>query len=404
MAASIAAPVTGPRDAIPSALHLACFAFCVANVASIVAMYLGGTFLFDELGRAKATDFINVWAAGRLVLDGQAAAAYNWDIHEQVEFGAVGFNFGSYYGWHYPPPFLFVAAPLALLPYIPAMLAWLAISFPLYLGVVRWTVGHPFGWLFGAGFPVNFACLAVGQNGFLTAALIGGTLGFMEKRPVLSGVCLGLLTYKPQFGVLFPIVLIAARQWTVFWTAALVAIALGIGSWLAFGIESWLAFVEWLPATSQAILSEGKSDWGKLQSIFGVVRVLGGSEALAWTLQVATAVATVVFVSMLWRRPAPFELKAAALAAGTLLATPYVYLYDVVVLAIAGAFLLRLYLLTGFRRHELPALGLAAAFMFAAPYAVAPLAFAAPLIVMLLVVIRLYPGSAPHQMAGTYSA
>ena len=44
----------------------------------------------------------------------------------------------------------------------------------------------------------------VGQNGFLTAALIGGTLYLIPIRPVLAGICLGLLTYKPQYGLLFP--------------------------------------------------------------------------------------------------------------------------------------------------------------------------------------------------------
>ena len=53
-----------------------------------------------------------------------------------------------------------------------------------------------------------------GQNGFLTAALIGGALGLLERRPALAGICLGLLTYKPQFGLLFPFVLIADRRWT----------------------------------------------------------------------------------------------------------------------------------------------------------------------------------------------
>ena len=402
MTATAAAPVVRRQD-IPSALHLACFAFCVANVASLVAMYLGGTFLFDEFGRAKATDFVNVWAAGRLAIEGQPAAAYDWAIHEQMEHAAVGFKFAGYFGWHYPPPFLFVAMALATVPYIPAFLIWLAVSMPIYLGVVRWIVGHPFGWLFAAGFPINFAPLAVGQNGFLTASLIGGTLGFMQAQPVLSGICLGLLTYKPQFGVLFPLVLIVTRQWTVFWTAAIVAAALAAVSWLVFGLDTWRAFFEWLPATSQAILSEGRGDWGKLQSIFGLVRELGGSEILAWTLQIALTVLTVVFLCVLWRGPALFELKAAALAAGTLLATPYVYLYDVVVLAIAAGFLLRLFLATGFRRHELAGFGIAAALMFGAPYAGAPLAFGATLTVMLLVALRVYPSAATRPVAGAHA-
>jgi hypothetical protein len=83
----------------------------------------------------------------------------------------------------------------------------------------------------------------VGQNGFLTAALIGGTLYLMPTRPVLSGICLGLLTYKPQYGFLFPLVLIAASQWTTFFTAGIVAVVMAFVSWLAFGTESWQAIL-----------------------------------------------------------------------------------------------------------------------------------------------------------------
>ena len=112
----------------------------------------------------------------------------------------------------------------------------------------------------------------VGQNGFLTAALIGGTLYLMPVRPVLAGICLGLLSYKPQYGLLFPLVLIAAAQWRVFISAGVTTVALAFVSWLAFGTESWQAFVHWMPMFSQAFLSEGKATWWKLQSLYSLVR------------------------------------------------------------------------------------------------------------------------------------
>ena len=158
----------------------------------------------------------------------------------------------------------------------------------------------------------------VGQNGFLTASLIGGTLYLMPARPILAGICLGLLTYKPQYGLLFPIVLIAASQWTVFFTAGVVAVVMAFASWLAFGTESWQAFFHWMPMFSQAFLTEGKATWWKLQSLFSMVRYFGGSESLAWGFQwILTATVAVVLVLM-WRSRVPYSLKAAALAVGTL--------------------------------------------------------------------------------------
>src|SRR5260370_26041058 len=104
----------------------------------------------------------------------------------------------------------------------------------------------------------------------------------MSARPVLSGICLGLLSYKPQYGLLFPLVLIAASQWTVFFTAGAVAVAMAFASWLAFGTESWQAFFHWMPMFSQAFLTEGRAPWGQKQSIYALVLDFVGAEQLAW--------------------------------------------------------------------------------------------------------------------------
>jgi arabinofuranan 3-O-arabinosyltransferase len=204
-----------------------------------------------------------------------------------------------------------------------------------------------------------FSNVLVGQNGFLTAALVGGTLYLLPVRPVLAGICLGFLTYKPQYGFLFPIVLIAAQRWTTFVSAAITAVALAAISALAFGIESWQAFFHWLPHFSQAFLVEGKATWWKLQSLYSLVRYLGGGESLAWAFQWVLTAAVAVVLVLMWRSPVRYSLKAAALAVGTLLTTPYLFMYDIMVLAIAVGFLVRIGLKDGFQPYELPALGAA---------------------------------------------
>jgi hypothetical protein len=231
----------------------------------------------------------------------------------------------------------------------------------------------------------------VGQNGFLTAALIGGTLILMPARPILAGICLGLLSYKPQYGLLFPLVLIAASQWTVFFTAALVAVAMALASWLAFGIESWQAFFHWMPMFSQAFLTEGKATWWKLQSVFSLVRYLGGTEQLAWIFQwIVTGIVAGGLVLM-WRSRVSYPMKAAALAAGTLLTTPYLLMYDMVVLAIPVAFLVRVGLRNGFRRYELPALACALVLIVSFVFLGQPVGLGATLIVAGLILRRAGP-------------
>src|SRR5712671_4060350 len=392
MASSLSEPTITEPGAIPASLLNLCFVLFVINAVFFPTAFFAHWWIFDENGLGIPTDFVNVWSAGKLVLDGHPALAYDWDIQKQVQVAVLGQSYQGNFAWHYPPPFLFVASLLAHFPYAVAFIGWAAVSLVPYLAVMRAIVGRPFGLLLAAAFPVVLTNTLVGQNGFLTASLIGGALYLMPTRPVLSGICLGLLSYKPQYGLLFPLVLIAASQWSVFVTAAIVAVAMAALSWLAFGTESWQAFFHWLPMFSQAFLTEGRAPWGKMQSIFALVRYFGGTEQLAWVFQWIMSGAVALLLALMWRsRSVSYPLKAASLAAGALLITPYLFLYDVMVLAIAVAFLVRIGLRQGFERHELPALGLVAALLLFYPLAGAPTGFVATLIVTVLIARRAGP-------------
>jgi len=397
MAPTAFGPSIGPtlsqeQNAIPRPLLVVCFVLCLVNVSLLQTGLSSHWWIFDKNGLGIPTDFVNVWSAGRLVLDGHPALAYDWDIQKQVQVAILGQSYEGNFAWHYPPPFLFVAAMLARFPYGVAYFGWAAVSFVPYLLVMRAIIGRTFGFLLAAAFPVVFTNALVGQNGFLTASLIGATLCLMPTRPVLSGICLGLLSYKPQYGLLFPIVLVAASQWKVFFTAAAVAVLMAALSWLAVGTESWQAFFHWMPMFSQAFLTEGRAPWGKMQSIFALVRYFGGTEQLAWIFQWIMSGAVAVVLALLWRnRKASYHLKAASLAAGALLITPYLFLYDLMVLSIAVAFLVRVGLDEGFAPYELPALGLIAALLMIYPLLAAPTGFGATLVAGALIGFRAGP-------------
>jgi len=400
-AASFTPSVPDPR-AVPNALFNVCFVLFVINASFFPTAYVSHWWITDPNGLGIPTDFVNVWAAGRLVLDGHPALAYDWDVQKQVEVAELGQSFIGHFAWHYPPPFLFVAAFLAQFPYAAGFIGWAVASLVPYLAMMRAIVGRPFGWLLAAGFPLALNNTLVGQNGFLTASLIGGTLYLMPKRPVLAGICLGLLSYKPQYGLLFPLVLIAAGQWTVFFTAAAVALAIAFASWLAFGTESWLAFFHWMPMFSQAFLTEGRATWGKMQSIFALVRFFGGSEQLAWMFQWIMSGTVAVALALMWRSRVRYALKAAALATATLLITPYLFMYDMMVLAVPVALLVRIGLSSGFLAYELAALGGALALLLSFIPLVAPVGLGASLIMAALIARRAGPWwrqGAPSAMA-----
>ena len=168
------------------------------------------------------------------------------------------------------------------------------------------------------------------------------------------------------------------------------AIVLAALSWLAFGGATWEAFVHWMPITSHVVLTEGQADWSRLQSLFGLVRALGGSVQLAWIVQATGSIAVAAAIVYVWRSRAAFDLKAAALAAGTLVVTPYLYMYDLVVLAVAVAFLLRFALDRGFTTSDIVGLGVAGALILSYPYVKTQVGLAAVLIVLALIAQRAF--------------
>jgi arabinofuranan 3-O-arabinosyltransferase len=110
--------------------------------------------------------------------------------------------------------------------------------------------------------------VSANRNGFVTAVLIGGVPVHAGRRPVVAE-CLGLLSYMPQSGLLFPVVLtLDGRRRTIAATAA--AVALGATALLAFGSASWRAFFEWMPVTGTALLAEDRRPRLRLRPRAGV--------------------------------------------------------------------------------------------------------------------------------------
>jgi hypothetical protein len=385
-------------------MRLWALAVLVASAGGLLYLVATSDGLNDFLDRPLGTDFSNVYAAGTYVLDGRAAAAFDWPLQharEQAIFGEKT----PFYGWHYPPFFLFIAGLLALMPYVIALIVWQLATFVLYLFAIRailstsWPGSSrpstPYDrlWLLLAvAFPAVFVNIGHGHNGFLTAALLGTALVTLDRRPILSGILFGLLAYKPQFGLLIPLVLIATGRWRVFVAASLTVILLALATLLAFGPEIWSAFIASLPLTRVEVLEQGGTGWHKIQSVFSVVRMWGGGVPFACAAQGAATVTLAVSLVVLWRSHAAYPLKAAALAIAAILATPYSLDYDFVVLAPAIAFVAADGMTRGFDPWHKSALALLW-FMpliarTAAEYALVPLGVFAMILMFMMVLHR----------------
>jgi alpha-1,2-mannosyltransferase len=303
----------------------------------ILVGLLTATGPMDALRRPLGTDFSQVWAAGVAVLAGHPEQPFDPALHAAAQRALFAPD-TLFYGWHYPPYFLAVAALLALLPYIPALLIWQGTTFAVYLLVVRRILPHPLTLLVAAAFPAVLVNVGHGHNGFLTASLLGGGLLLLDRRPVLAGVLLGLLVYKPQFGLVLPLALLAGRRWTVIGSAAGTVVLMTLATLAAFGAEPWRAFRSSLAFTRTVVLEEGNTGWEKIQSAFSAVRALGAGVSTAYAIQGVLTGTVMLALTWLWYGRADIRLKSAALITATLLSTPYVLDYDMVVLGPALAF------------------------------------------------------------------
>ncbi len=315
----------------------------VAGLVSIAILaYLLGssTGTLDSRGRPLGTDFSQVWTAGRMVLDGRAAEVWNWDSHRAAQLAFHGPRLAEWYGWHYPPPFLLVAAALAAFPYFAALFLWQAATLIPFALLMRRLTGRPEAWLFVLAAPVTLICILHGHNGFLTALLLGGGLMLLERRPFVAGLLLGCLVYKPQFALVLPLLLLALWNWRAIAGAAvsslgLIAVTLAIWGW-----PVWQAFIDSLPLTQSIVIEQGRTGWEKIMSPFAAVRAWGGSVEIAYFVQGACTLAAIAATLWLARRARP-DPRNAAVTAAVLIATPYVLDYDYVVLLAGLAFLWR---------------------------------------------------------------
>jgi len=288
-----------------------------------------------EAGGRPSVDFMSFWSAAVLAWRDPASA---YDAATQIAFQAQHFaSDGRYLPFLYPPPFLALVAPLGLLPFALAYPLFVAVTYGVYVAFARrllpgatWPI---------AVFPALYVNAVQGQTAALFTGLFAGASMLVERRPWLAGALYGCLIFKPQLGLLIPVALIAAGQWRAVLGAAISATALLAAALLLFGPQTYAAFLT-NSATSAGLL-HGVLDWAKVQSLFGAVRQVGGPFWLAAGMQAAMALLAAVVVARVWRSPADVLTRAAALATGALLATPYVLDYDFVLLIVPVCWLAR---------------------------------------------------------------
>ncbi len=294
--------------------------------------------LLDREGKPLGADFIVFWGASHLALTGEPEGAYDAVRLFEASRVAVPAHHENSYIWAYPPTYLLLVLPLAAVPYMAALVLWSATWLAAFLTVLRRLAPSRLTPLLALAFPATYVNLIHGQNGFLSAALLGGAILLLDRRPLLAGVLIGLLSFKPHLGVLLPLALMCSGRWRTFLAATATTLAFAAVSVAAFGLAPWAAFLDSTGLT-RAALEQGLLPWDKMMSAFAALSLLGVPASLSLAVQAVIALGVAVITAVVWRRGVSLPRAAAVLVAGSLLVSPYLYGYDLVLLAIPIALL-----------------------------------------------------------------
>ena len=341
-------------------------AVLIAMAVALLVSILGGEGSRTLAGGRLGGDFPEFYGAGLIVRSGHADELYDAARQSESQAGLFGDEESGYLDFAYPPVVALAYAPLSALPYRLAYAVQVAVMVGLLwaaLRLVRPMVpvvgGHaPLVMAAAVGFFPMFRALGGGQNTALTLVLLAGAWRALhDDRPLVAGLCLGALLYKPQLAVLFLAAPLVSRRWRVVAGAGGSALGLWALSAATMGV-GWLG--PFLRHGFSVPSNDGLVDGGRSVSLVGTAHRFAGSTgdilgAVATVASVAVGIACLVA----WRRcdrrtPSgqadedgarpdlpDLGLAFAVLAAGTVLASPHVIFYDAGLLVLVGLHFLR---------------------------------------------------------------
>ncbi|HLY07423.1 MAG TPA: glycosyltransferase family 87 protein [Rhizomicrobium sp.] len=334
-------------DAASERLERITLAFAAAVAVAYIVLLIGSVALriwpYDNNGRLLPLDFTVFWTAGHLALHGMPHVAYTPHLIHLAEERTIGHSFPANIPWGYPPLFLCIVAVLACLPYVVSFVLWNCTTFVMFGATVARIANRPIAFFAAIAAPWSFACLHIGQDGLFSGSIVGAVLLLLNRRPALAGLLLGLLTFKPQLGILFPVALAFGRHWRAMTWACVGTLACTGVSVAFFGDGTLLEFFRGLLTFADGFLINNArgwyNGWNNFQSLYALARWVGIEGSICWSLQIAATIGCVAVLAALWRSSASFSVKAAGLAAAIPVATPFVFVYDFPVLTVAIAFL-----------------------------------------------------------------
>ena len=285
------------------------------------------------------SDFPVFCAAAREAWEGRVSGVYNVETLRGAYRDLVGSEVPAY-PWTYPPTFFFLLAPLAMLPPVAATWLWIGLTVVWLTAAVSRCVRWRMAPLLVILFPAIAHAIVTGPTGTLTAALVASVAATLTSVPMMAGVFVALLTYKPHLAGLLPLCLLAGRHWRVVAMSALAFSVLVAASLVVFGPTAWRLFFENVP-THSGLLADERLPWERMPTVFVALRHATGSVRLAGVVQALATVGAVAACLVVWRRSADPAARWLAVGAGTVVASPYAFDYDAALLVLPFVYLVR---------------------------------------------------------------
>jgi alpha-1,2-mannosyltransferase len=282
-------------------------------------------------GQMLGKNFVGFYASGVLANAGRPAEIYDDKAMFATESAIAGRPVKLH--WPYPPGILLVTAPLAALPYLPAVLIW----FGLGLAGAAYAV-----WRFGRRpeflillplCPTVSFCIIFGQTGLIAAGLVAGGLLLLARRPALAGILLGLLTIKLQLAFLLPFCLLAGRHVKALIAMAATGLVVELLAAALFGTGTALAFFTAASTTLDNVIRDPLL-LARVPTVYAAAIDGGLGRPAALSIQAVASLLAIAAVAFIWQRSKDPSLRALAWAAGLPLSVPYIVDYDLAVFVV----------------------------------------------------------------------
>jgi hypothetical protein len=285
----------------------------------------------DLMGKPIGGDFSAFWAASRMVLSGEAAHVYDDERMFAAEKSITGLDYRN--PVPYPPVWFLVIAPLALFAYIPSLILWLTLTLSAFLYVTYRFAPHALTVWLTLSFPGTFQNVIHGHNGFLAASILGLALLIIDKYPLMAGLVLGMLIFKPHLVMIIPLFLVVGRCWRVLSGLIISLSLLVIASVILFGLDAWFRFFEKIPFMMYLLQNEFLQ-MHQLVSTLGALLLLGIPYNIAIGIHLICSLIGIGLTAMAWYKNEPSYVKHSLLVLSVLLVTPYANSYDLTLLAL----------------------------------------------------------------------